>query len=192
VHRSRDLLAVDVQRDAALPVTTPSRSLIDAAPRLTSTQLEAALDAACRTGLISAPYLCWRVDELRRQGRRGIGKIAELVPADAPSGREESWLERRFTRLLRDAGLPPPRCQRRLRHSGGSARVDFVYDEAKLVIETDGHATHATRRRRQADAERDARLVAEGWRVVRFTYEDIVERPAYVVATVRSLLGLPA
>lgn len=70
------------------------------------------------------------------------------------------------------------------------ARVDAVYDEARLVVELDGHATHTTRRQRQADAERDARLMAEGWRVVRFTYEDVTERPGYVADTIRSLLGL--
>jgi very-short-patch-repair endonuclease len=77
-----------------------------------------------------------------------------------------------------------------LRHSGGRARVDLLYDESRLVIEADGHATHATRRQRQADAERAARLTAAGWRVARFTYEDVVERPAYVADTIRTLLQL--
>jgi very-short-patch-repair endonuclease len=190
VHRSRDLLTVDINREAALPVTTPSRSLIDAAPRLAATQIETALDAASRTGLIWVPYLRWRIEELQRQGRSGIAKIRRLVPRDTSDGREESWLERRVTTLLHDAGLPPPRCQARLRHDVGGARIDFVYDEARLAIEADGHATHATRRRRQADAERDTRLQAAGWRVVRFTYEDVIERPGYVVATVRAFLGL--
>lgn len=34
--------------------------------------------------------------------------------------------------------------------------------------------------------------MAAGWRVVRFTYEDVVERPSYVVETLRALLGLQA
>ena len=136
------------------------------------------------------PYLRWRVDELRRQGRSGVVKLLDVLPQEATREREESWLERRVSKVIRDAGLPPPRCQARLRHSGGAARVDFVYEEARLVLETDGHATHATRRQRQADAERSSRLMAEGWRVVRFTYEDVVERPAYVVDTIRAFLGL--
>ena len=190
VHRSRDLLAVDIDRNGGLPVTTPSRSLVDAAPRLTRDQIEAAVDVGARTGLVWVPYLRWRVDELRRQGRSGVVKLLDVLPQEATREREESWLERRVSKVIRDAGLPPPRCQARLRHSGGAARVDFVYEEARLVLETDGHATHATRRQRQADAERSSRLMAEGWRVVRSTYEDVVERPAYVVDTIRAFLGL--
>lgn len=190
VHQARDLLAVDVDRRGLVPVTTPSRSLIDAAPRLAIRQIETALDVAARNGLIFAPYLRWRVDELRRQGRPGVSRVLDVLPTRSDRGHEESWLERRVTRLIVDAGLPPPRCQARLGHSGGAARVDFLYDEAWLVIEVDGHRTHSTRRQRQADAERQARLTAEGWRVVRFTYEDVVDRPEYVIETIRRLLGL--
>ncbi|HET6949597.1 MAG TPA: DUF559 domain-containing protein [Acidimicrobiales bacterium] len=190
VHRSRDLLAVDVHRGGVPPVTTPSRSLIDAAAVLDRDRLAAALDGATRSGLVHVPYLQWRIEELRRHGRPGIGRIAAVVPAGTAREREESWLERRATQAIRAAGLPPPRSQVRLRHRRGRARVDLCYDETRLVVEVDGHATHATRRERQADAERAAGLVAAGWRVVRFTYEDVVDRPAYLAATIRTLLGL--
>ena len=171
-------------------MTTPSRSLVDAAPALGRARLETALDAATRANLVQLPFLRWRVESLRRRGRPGIGVVLDVLPAPQPREREESWLERRLTRLIRTAGLPPPRLQAKLRHSGGRARVDLLYDEARLVIEADGHATHATRRQRQADAERAARLTAAGWRVARFTYEDVVERPSYVAETIRALLGL--
>lgn len=42
----------------------------------------------------------------------------------------------------------------------------------------------------RADAERRARLVAMGLRVVDFTYEDVTERPQHVVDTLARLLGL--
>lgn len=192
VHRSRDLAAVDIDRRGMLPVTTPSRSIIDAAPGLAPAQLEAAVDGAARSGLLRLPYLHWRIESLRRRGRPGIPALLDVLPPLQPRPREESWLERRLTGLIRDAGLPPPRLQARLRHTGGKARVDLLFDEERLVVEADGHATHATRRQRQADAERAARLVAAGWRVARFTYEDVVERPSYVVETLRALLGLQA
>jgi len=55
-----------------------------------------------------------------------------------------------------------------------------------------GHATHSTRRDRQRDAERAARLRLAGWRLVEFTYEDVVERPGYVAGMIRSHLDLAA
>jgi very-short-patch-repair endonuclease len=85
------------------------------------------------------------------------------------------------------------RCQVGLRPAGGRvARVDLLWDDARLVVELDGHADHATRRRRQADAERSARLGLVGWHTVRFTYEDVVERPGHLVAMIRAYLSRTA
>ncbi|HEY2999310.1 MAG TPA: DUF559 domain-containing protein [Acidimicrobiales bacterium] len=193
VHRARDLRPVDVDARGVVPVTTPARSLIDAAPRLTRAQIVDVLDGATRDGLIDLAHLRWRLDELRRRGRPGIRRMLDALPADdEPRRREESWLERRLTRLIVAAGLPAPRCQVRLRHSGGVARVDMCYERSRLVIETDGHGSHATRRGRQSDAERDARLGAAGYRVLRFTYDDVVGRPDHVVGIIRTYLALDA
>lgn len=71
---------------------------------------------------------------------------------------------------------------------GGVARVDLIWHDAKLVVELDGHGTHATRRQRQTDAERSARLGLDAWRIIRFTYEDVAERPDYVVDMIRRYL----
>ena len=88
-----------------------------------------------------------------------------------------------------------PRAQVKLRRRAGSsvktiARVDLFWDVAKLVAELAGHGTHATRRERQAGAERAARLGLAGWQVIEFTYEDVVERPRYVVDTIRAYVDL--
>jgi very-short-patch-repair endonuclease len=190
VHRSRDLAPVDVDRERPIPVTTPARTLLDIAPRLGSDQLEQAVDGAARDGLVWVPYLRWRLEELRRPGRRGVARLAAVL--DRTDGRRdaETWLEQQALRLMRRAGLPAPRCQRTVRSGpGGVARLDLSWEDLRLVVEVDGHATHATRRQRQRDGERSARLVLAGWRVVRFTYEDVVERPGYVVATLRALLA---
>ena len=118
-------------------------------------------------------------------GRAGVAALDALLGQPERPRHEESWLESTFLRLLERAGLPLPRIQVSVVCGPGGKRyrLDGTYDEHDLVVEVDGHATHATRRQRQADAERDARLLAAGRRVVRFTYEDLVERPAYVVAT---------
>jgi very-short-patch-repair endonuclease len=75
---------------------------------------------------------------------------------------------------------------------GGRAhhRLDGTYEDHGLVVEVDGHATHATRRRRQADAERDRHLVALGLRVIRYTYEDITERADLVRSEIARFLGI--
>lgn len=189
LHRVRTLDPVDVTALGPQPVTTPARTLIDLASRASRDVLEEALDGACRRGQVHVDFLRWRIDALKGPGRVGVSTLLELV--DAPLRENaESWLESAFLRLLRVHFLPVPHLQVTMQPGpGGKVRLDGFYDDEELVVEVSGHATHATRRQRQADAERRARLVGAGLRVVDFTYEDVVERPAYVADTVAGLLG---
>jgi very-short-patch-repair endonuclease len=91
--------------------------------------------------------------------------------------------------LLREAGLPEPAGQVDLGDDAGwIGRVDFVYRDALLVIECDGARYHSSLVDRRADQERDARLRALGWRVVRFTEDELRLRPNAVTDSVRRLL----
>jgi very-short-patch-repair endonuclease len=189
VHRSLDLSPADVEPRQRIPRTTAARTLLDIAGRLGPSELEAALDDAERRGLIWRPHLRWRIDELRVCGRPGVPALADLV--DRTEGRPlgDSWLEQAAIRHIVGAGLPVPRVQvKRRKAGGGIARVDLFWNDAQLVVELAGHGTHSTRRQRQSDAERAARLGLESWTVVEFTYEDVVERPGYVVEMIRAYL----
>ncbi len=189
VHRCRDLVVADIEARHLVPRTSPVRTICDIAWQLTPPRLEAVLDHAERTNQIRRPLLRWRLDALRRSGRSGLPGLVALL--DRTDGRPlgDSWLEQEAIRLIVGAGLPVPRVQVKLRTAGGRiARVDLFWDDATLAVELAGHGTHATRRRRQADAERAARLGLQGWQVVEFTYEDVVERPLYVVETIRGYL----
>jgi very-short-patch-repair endonuclease len=191
VHRTSDLVAADVDIRRLIPRTTPARTLVDIAGCVPSARLEEALDGAERDGLVWRPHLRWRLAALESQGRRGPRQLRSLL--DRTDGRPlgDSWLEQEALRLIWSSGLPVPRCQvRRRKRGGGIARVDLIWEEAGLIVELNGHGTHATRRRRQADAERAARLGLVGWRVVDFTYEDVTERPAYVIETIRQYLSV--
>jgi len=57
--------------------------------------------------------------------------------------------------------------------------VDFLIIGTPIVLECDGWEFHAkTRAQQQADAVRDARLAGLGYLCLRFTYHQIVRRPA--------------
>ncbi len=190
IHRSRDLVVADVEPRQLIPVTTVARTLVDVAPLVTPTQLELALDDAEQRGLVWRPHLRWRLDCLGGRGRTGVPQLRVLL--DRTEGRPlgDSWLEQEGIRIVARAGLPVPRCQVHLGRSDRRiARVDLLWDVQRLVAELSGHATHATRRRRQADAQRTAALTLAGWRVLDFTYEDVTERPEYVVATIAEHLA---
>ncbi len=192
VHRSHRLGPADVDRRGPIPRTSAVRTLVDMAALVDAGALEAALDGAERDGIIWRPRLRWYLDGLRmpgRAGRPGLSAVERLLARTEGRPLGDTWLEQEAIRILRAAGLPPPRTQVVRRGVGGSrARVDLFFEDARLVVELAGHASHATRRQRQADDERAARLGLAGWRVVQFTYEDVVERPAYVVEMIAAYL----
>jgi very-short-patch-repair endonuclease len=71
------------------------------------------------------------------------------------------------------------------------ARVDAEFPGG-LIVEVAGHGTHATRRQRQRDTERHTELTLRGKRVLTFTYEDVRDRPGWVVDRLRRGLSRAA
>ena len=94
VHQLGGLAPLDVTRIEAIPVTNPCRTLIDLAGAVPADTLEEALDDALRRRLVSLSRLRWRLAELGRRGRPGIGTIRTLVQSRAGNdGIPESVLE---------------------------------------------------------------------------------------------------
>ena len=69
------------------------------------------------------------------------------------------------------------------------ARRDFVWPEARLVVELDSWTWHRGRARFKDDRARDQALVAAGWRVVRFTTRQLAQDPAHIATTLLALLA---
>ena len=62
-----------------------------------------------------------------------------------------------------------------------------------MAIEVDGYEHHSSPEAFQRDRTRQNRLVALGWTVLRFTWDDVVKRPAMVAQTIRDAVNrLPA
>lgn len=74
---------------------------------------------------------------------------------------------------------------------GATVVADFLWPDAELVAETDGHQSHGTRRAFERDRRRDRRLAMLGHRVIRFTWLDVVQRPKEVSHTIATLLQKP-
>jgi very-short-patch-repair endonuclease len=84
--------------------------------------------------------------------------------------------------ILRDAGLTGW-----LRAVGFERwTIDFAFPDAKVAIEVDGWAYHSDVERFRADRSKGNALVRAGWRLLRFTWHDLVNRPQYVVAEIRA------
>ncbi len=91
--------------------------------------------------------------------------------------------------ILRSGQITGWKANVEIRDADGLIGVgDVVFDRARLVLEVDGLAFHTTPEQFQRDRERQNRLVAAGWTVLRFTWRDLTTRPAYVLASVRRVL----
>jgi hypothetical protein len=60
--------------------------------------------------------------------------------------------------------------------------VDFHWPDLKLAVEIDG-PHHGRPHDRDADARQDRALQAAGYKTIRFTDEDVYQRPEYVMKT---------
>ena len=107
-------------------------------------------------------------------------------PATRSTRGGHSWLERRFLRLLAEADLPAPSTQQVLTAARDRlVRVDCRFPGTNVVVELLGYRFHSSKPQLRHDAERLNALVAAGAAPYQFTYEQVVEDPAYVVTTVR-------
>jgi len=75
----------------------------------------------------------------------------------------------------------------RRQHQFGDYLTDFFCNEAKLVVECDG-LIHETNERWQHDQVRDAYMVSQGLRVLRFTNEQVLNDSERVLEEIANYL----
>jgi very-short-patch-repair endonuclease len=164
-----------------IPVASPSLTLVDLATTLDLAALTAAVNEADRLGLTDPEALRDALEGHR--GRRGSRRLRELLDRET-FVLTESELERMLVPIALRAGLGKPDTQVWL----NGFRVDFVWPELRLVVETDGLTYHRTPTQQARDRLRDQAHVASGWTVLRFTHAQVRFDPGHVEATLRAIL----
>lgn len=186
VHQTRALPASHRTAVDGIPTTAVERTIVDCAPLLDRWRALRMLDSASpSTGL-------WRrIHEtavLLSNGRAGVRFIADIT---GPGGdaRFRSTLERRARAALRAGGVEAGEWNVAIHHDGRRIReVDLCFRAEGLIVEFDGLRFHHSRSAAQRDRRSDRELITAGWRVLRFTWEDVVYRPAQLARDVRAAL----
>jgi very-short-patch-repair endonuclease len=92
-------------------------------------------------------------------------------------------------RILRRAGIQGWEANAPIHDEDGLIGIaDLLFRVARVVVEIDGRAYHSDDAAFQRDRARQNRLVAAGFQVLRFTWDDLVSRPEHCLATLRPLL----
>jgi very-short-patch-repair endonuclease len=172
-----------------IPCTTPSRTLVDMAGRVGERSLRRLVERAAVLRLLDVRA----IDRVLARGRRQGAPIlrAALLPWRSvdEGARLRSLLEARLFPALVDADLPLPQSNVELQVDGEMLEVDFLWEEQRLVIETDGEETHGTRAAFQDDRRRDQRLISTGYRTARVTWRQMENEPKAVISRIKRTLA---
>lgn len=187
VRRCNDLTPDDVMEVDGLPVTNVARTLFDLSRLLRFSEF----DSIGESLVIAEMMDLKEFDDIsRRLARRGKGgsRYAHIF-LEIRSGNEKAAtvLERKGRAVLSAANLPQPVPQYPIPWAP-ARRFDDAYPDARLAVEWDSMAWHQQRSAMTADRQRDRDAAANGWVLLRFTWDDIAERPHEIVDSVARLL----
>lgn len=136
----------------------------------------------CSPGLLSE-----QLHAVRGKGNQKARRIARCLTPQL-----DSPLENIAYLVLTDSNVEPVNLQMWLTASSGRRyRPDFCWPRVKLILEVDGmvkyNGTYGTAERRGAyEYQRQRDLEADGWRIVRTTYDELVNRPFALIRRLQS------
>jgi very-short-patch-repair endonuclease len=175
----QDLLPEDVVDGIA---TSKVATLRDCLRLLPFPEALAVADSALRDGERSA--LALAVAGVHGPGRPQARRIAIEARGEAANAFESSLR----AIALEVAGLRVEP-QVLIRETDPWCRPDLVDRELRIVLEADSFAWHGDRRALARDARRYNLLVAAGWLVLRFAWEDVMFDPDYVASVLRAVVA---
>jgi predicted transcriptional regulator of viral defense system len=182
------LTRADVTTVDGIPCTTAARTLLDLAAVVDRQSLEKAINEAEVLQLFDLKAVNAALERAGR--RRGTAALREtLTNLDPLQARTRSELERRFLTLCRRAGLPPPEVNAWIEVGDEGFQVDFLWRRQRLVVETDGWATHSTRRAFERDRRRILLLMRAHFQTVPVTWRQVIHRPDEVIGALRAGLS---
>jgi predicted transcriptional regulator of viral defense system len=188
VHHATALHPLDVTTRRGVPVTSVARTLVDLADVVPKDHLAKALAEADRQRRLDARAIAAALARTRKRNGKGHAALRAALKDHADHGPRltRSELEDRFLSLVVEPhGLPRPRTNAPVH----GHEVDALWPAERLVVELDGYADHRDRQTFQRDRTKANALTAKGFTVLRYTYDDIVHRPAHVAGELRSLLA---
>ncbi|MDQ3759613.1 MAG: endonuclease domain-containing protein [Actinomycetota bacterium] len=154
---------------------------------------DGALERVASQGEILQIFDMRSIEELlpRARGHRGIRRLRRVLELGDIAGENvtASGLEVRYAEICAAAGLPKPDINRWLLLGDQYLKVDFLWRDARVVIETDGDRYHRSGWKRRRDTRRDALLKAHDYLSARISESAIANDPHAATDIARGLLA---
>jgi len=186
VHRGTRLDRADRTVLDGIPITTPTRTLIDIAGRLEDHRLLAVLENLIRRDMVRPNRLATRLRALRRSGRPGGGRLQLLLDQRGDGRPLESPLEALAWQLIIESGVRLPARQHWVTSTHGRYRLDFAWPDLELGLECDGYDGHGGVVQWGKDKVRLAELAAAKWRILPVTWDACTRQRKRVLRWLRS------
>jgi predicted transcriptional regulator of viral defense system len=188
-HRDGSLQPIDKTRLYGIPCTSLARTLLDYGGIVREWELRRAVAQAEVLGVLD-----WRaVRSILRRGhrRRGVARLRLVVDSLHPqTKRTRGELERLFLAMCIRADLPQPEVNIWLDVPGGKPlQADFLWRDARLILEADSRRFHDTASAFEYDRKREQRFQVAKWRVSRCTWAQVEHEPKRLAATIEALLA---
>ncbi|MEA2443274.1 MAG: hypothetical protein QOJ12_566 [Thermoleophilales bacterium] len=178
-HRTRQM--GDATRARGIPVTTVPRTLVDIAAGLDDEDLARACHEAGVKHRTTPAHIAAVLQ--RRPSAPGAATLRAVMTGETKV--TLSKLERGFLKRLAADGLPLPETNR----VASGRRVDCRWPDHKLTVELDGFRFHNSRFAWEQDYRRQREARARGDEFRRYTYSDVFDDPAFMLAELRELLA---
>ncbi len=178
-------------------VTSAVRTVIDCAADLPFAEALAVADSALRRpdegtlSLVGRQELLYAADETPLRVRAKVRRVIEHATGKA---------ENPFESALRAIALEIPGLSVEPQvaiHTSGDTdedssqhRVDLADRRLRIVIEADSYAWHGSKSGFIRDCRRYSEVSADGWLILRFTWDAVINRPAQVRALLERAVAL--
>lgn len=180
IHRCRTLTGKDRTRQLWIPVTTPARTVLDIAPRLSERRLTRVINNARHARTLDLDALA---DVLSRNANHPAHKrLTRFVETDR--GPTRSDLEDDFVALAKRYGLPEPVVNTKV----NGYEVDVLFPDEKVIVEVDSWEFHRFKENFEGDRDRDADMSVAGFLTVRVTRERLKQHPAREARRLHAIL----
>lgn len=167
----------------------PLEALVDSLIVLGERRSADVIDLALQRRLIDADSFARAAQPHLGSGRNGATCLRAMLERVTSGSRSEA--EQRMGAILDRSGTGPWARNFPVRDVTNRliAEIDFAHPGLRIAIEVDGRAHHTGRAAFERDRERQNILMLQGWLVLRFTWEQITQRPHEVLAAIRAAVA---
>ena len=183
VHRVKGVDRRELREHEGLWVSSPARAVLEVAAVGTKDELIDVIDQGLALRRFTAGELKAVLE--RHRGRRGAGRLAEVMADESTMAISRSKAEKALLRLIRDAGLQMPDTNVPF----GRYEADFVWREQKVIVELDSGTYHSGPGVVRRDREKGLIFRSAGFDVLRPTRWHVVHEPVRVAVLLSQALA---